>query len=462
MFFVRDKILRYPNCSIIEDMLTRDGQPDEYAFTPYEGCNHLMREQFSNKLSDVIVTPRMVVANQNDFSAEKIKPNDDGLNRDVHCSEVTAYYTRLEDITRDWIVKYVKEVIIGYKRHKNGIKQERYELATSYKIYDEEDDNYIDVHDLIEKEREFTAEEVVEAMDKLPYLLKQLHEGSIRYRGSLLSFIIAYEKFCRSGEGGVSNEMRPRHAIAQGVWKMDKYGNLTDKFDEAANTCEPFRSLFAWICGADKNDMYYKAYMELMKVLTVLQVDITKEDPRDYNGAFIRKVVCTYIASNEEYIETYGFIDRKILDLLGPDKLFTVAKDITKDGADVEKVTLSMLADNIAVNSEGYRITRPKQWTTNIPAVNRLLAYLCQKDNLEVRKAIDFDVEKDILKNKDGSYFIVDVTSIMGKKSYALVAVTGYLIMLEQFDMELRVIRIDNAIRAFKGGTRCEWEAFSF
>lgn len=462
MFFVRDKILEYPNCSIVEDMLSREGLPDEYSFTPYEGCGHMMKEQFSGKQGDVIVTPKMVANSHGDFSAEKIRPNDDGINRDVHCSEVTAYYTKLEDITRDWVVKYVKEVIIGYKRNKGGLKQERYELATSYKMYDDEDEVYVDVHDLIEKEREFTTEEIIEAMDKLPYLLKQLHEGSLRYRGSLLSFIIAYEKFCKSGEGSKDGVMRPRHAIASGVWKMDKYGNLTEKFDEAANTCEPFRSLFAWICGADKNDIYYKAYIELMKVLTVLQVDITKEDPRDYNGAFIRKAVCTYIASNEEYMETYGFVDRKILDLLGADKLFTVAKDISKDGADVSKITLNMLADNIATNSESFKYLKADEWKPNVAAVNRLLAYLCQQDKDEVKRAIDFDIEKGILMNKDGSYFIVDVTDLVGRRAYALLAITGYLLLLEQFDMQIRVIKADDAVKAFIGGTRCACEPFSF
>ena len=122
MFYVKDKIIEYPHKSILEDVMSRDGEPTEECFTPYYGCAHIVREQMllnrnEFELSDII---RSAVS---DYNPHKQRPTVDGVHRLVSANEVKDYYTNLEDISQEWIEKYVAWVVIGFKVNKDGMKE---------------------------------------------------------------------------------------------------------------------------------------------------------------------------------------------------------------------------------------------------------------------------------------------------------------------------------------------------
>ena len=140
-----------------------------------------------------------------------------------------------------------------------------------------------------------------------------------------MSFIIAASRLKEK----LGDDIKPSQIVQEGVYVMRSNGELGGRFSITDNTNPTFRDLFAWIRG-DVKDIYYKAYSELVEVLKILQVDITKENPLQFTKSFMDKVVCKYVLSNEEYIETYGFIDKKIQLQLSTDNLFKVKNTLQK------------------------------------------------------------------------------------------------------------------------------------
>lgn len=456
MYYIKNKIYVYPNKSIVQDVLSRTGPVDQYSFTPYDGMMHIVREQFPTSNGQLVVSIPEIVGSGIDFSAEKVKPNDDGVEREDRACEVKDYYTDLEDISEEWIERYIKNLCVAYKMNNKGRKKDEWEMRVSQCFYDEEEDEFVDINDVLAQEREFTTSEIVEAQLKLPYVLKQLHDGSIKYGGSLLSFVIALER-CRKGAIATKDtKIGPADIIDKQVYRMSNTGIIGAPFERKDNTVDPLRSLIKWVFGNDTEDkIYYKAAQELLRICAVLDVDLAKEDARTYTSDYISKLVCKYLVSNEEYMETYGcFVDRKIMRSLKPDRLFSVVKELAEDEVDEEEITMSVIADNIAAAAESFKFSRPKLWEGKPVLVNTYLNVAGITDTKGRAVTVDrLDVEKTILKNFDGTYVCVDVSKLIGTRRAALISISGYLILLEPIkDFDLRVIRMEEAIKVLKAG----------
>ena len=203
------------------------------------------------------------------------------------------------------------------------------------------------------------------------------------------------------------------------------------------------------------NSLYYKAYRELLKVLSILEIDITKENALEYDRRYIDKIVCTYLASNEEYIETYGFADKKILDMLEPNQLFSVAKIISENNVEPVRLTVNTVADNIATNTECLKYKYPQIWKDDIEGVNKFLAYYQQYilGKKTFKQVENYEVEKGILKRYDGFYEVFNVTKIVSNKceTEAVLSISGKLIIIENFSMQIKYLDVRKAISMFKG-----------
>lgn len=459
MFWTDDKIMTYPNMSVLEDVLTRNGDPDEWSFSPYRGQCSLLEEQFKNSPYSLLVTVKNIVNSCPDFSPQKAKANDDGANREYGASDAEQYYTRLEDIDEEFIVKYALNAIIGYKINNSGVKQVAKQMETISKWYDSEDDDYTSPTDYVETEEDFTVEEVLEAKQKLPYVLKQLWEGSLKYKGSLLSFVIAAEKYYRVSKSGMV--VRPRDIVGYGVYRIDANGNPVSRFVIEDNTGNIFRTLYSWVTGEFPNDIYYKAYHELIRVCQILDIDITKEDARWYTKDVIKNALCTYLASNEEYLETYGFVNKEIIKMLKPDALFKVAGRLAQDEDAFSTVSAENVLDEIKMVVNKLRWKRPKEWSEKPELVEAFLKHYnvnveeCQTD---IRR---YDVSRGILENLDTTTLCVNVSGVLPTK-WAVVSVSGHLIALEPFSLSIRVADISAYLNAIERGEGIGWSTINF
>jgi hypothetical protein len=462
MFVIDNKVITYPSRKIIVDMLSRTGPADEFSFTPWDGCADEMGKQFNQFYKDLAITVDDIAAVSSDFMPSKMRPNDDGVAREESAYEISDYATRLEDIDREWVMKYIVDILIGYKRNNNGITSRNNDEATMELYYDDEDNSYIEVSDLVEKEIEFTTEEVIEAQTKLPYLLKQLHDGSKRYGGSLLSFIIAAERIL--SHNGV---IKPQNLVRIGVWRMNKKGYITTPFVESDNTNPTLRNLVAWICERDTTPvgkMYYNIYKELIRVLAILDVDIREESALDYDESVIDKIVCTYIASNEEFIETYGSVDMNILNAIGPDKIFEVARQYSENPImDDEKISWLQLADSLAVNIEAMYVPNGK-WTYKPQLVSNFMTEYVARHTNTTYNSRKFEIDKGLIKHQSGEYQRFDISDITDNYNdrVALLAASGVLVKLKNFDFEIEVLNVNDAIDSYKRGVKHEWSTIKF
>ena len=456
MFVTENKIIPFPSKSLLEDLLSRYGEPDAYSYTPWRGCKDLFGRNFA--ISDN-VNVMDVVSSAKDYSVNKSRANDDGAYRDYNAAEVKRYYDRLEDIAEEFPHKYVVNVIVGFKRNHNGLRKKRESEKTISLFYDEEAGEYVDPTDVEEEDRDFTTDEIIDAKEKLPYLLKQLHSGSIRYRGSLLSVIIATEKCYK--EVGVN--IRPRHLAAKGIYKVDAKGDIVGMFRIEDNTGKIFPQLCSWAFGNMPDDMYFKAYKELLQCLTVLDIDITEEDSRMYTSDVISKAVCTYLASNEEYLDTYGFCDRKILEAMSPDRLFKAARRISGDDSCDMNITENVLCENIAVNTENLSFRYPGLWCERPVLTLKFLAQYMKANGIDGFSEAKIDVYKGIIKIKSGGFLKLRIDNLTNNlnDNVGLLSVTGHIIKLKPFAFELEVLDVNQALYFYERGVRCEWETIS-
>ena len=334
MFYMDDKVITYPNKTVIEDLLTRDSFVGKNAFTPYLGMRHLIKKQLGK---DTIVTVEDILSDSIEFDPRKARANDDGTDRDESAYEVKEgdYHTTLEKIPEEFVERYVTQQIIGFKLHNNGLNKLKYETYVAEFVIDEEEGDFVDGTDLITVETDYSAEDIINAEHELPFILKLLHKGSKEKGASLLSFIIVYEEWRAKREGEADLYIKPRDLYGSGkIYEMSSTGELGAPFTAQANTTEKFAMLKKWLFGQIPNDPYYKAYKRLMTVLTILDIDITKEDARMYTNSVMEKMLCTFIQSNSEHIEQFGEGDPRIIELLKKDNLFSIIKKVDDESFD--------------------------------------------------------------------------------------------------------------------------------
>jgi len=378
MFDVSRRIFPYPQRSILEDVLMRSCEDGvDGSMFGLRGCRELLREQFRGKNEQYAVED--IISSAADFNADKMHPVD--WSEDVANLGVTErpaeYYRRLEDIDERWVHKYVENVLIGFKLHRDGVtklRQESYEVGY---VTDLETGESMIATDLELEESAYSHIERDAAVLKLPYLLRMLQQGSIKARIHLLSMVIAREKLLKTSSRESYSAI---DFVRAGVYRMGMDGTIgrmcvsTDNND-TNNEFQGLRYAMKWVSGVFPEDVYYKAANELVYVTQVLGIDLAEENPLDYSQTVVEGALCQYLASNKEFIEAKGYGDPKVRKLLETENLFTVVRSVSEvdDETDrpLSRVELTeVLADCVndqyvrnsagkEVNSE-WGVLRPK------------------------------------------------------------------------------------------------------
>lgn len=456
MFFTKNKILTYPCKTIIEDVLSREGSADENSFSPFEGKYSLLRQYISDRDDVDYQIKEIIDSGRKDFSAEKARPNDDGTLREESANEVSAYYTKLEDIDDEFVTKYVEQVLYGFQFDQAGVKRIRNRMQT-FELWEDEEDGVVSPLDIIsEEDEDFSLDDIEDAKCKLPYLLKLLHEGSIKYKGSLLSFIIAINKFADLHPG---KTIKPKEICSLGVYRVNKEGEITEPFVVADNTGNIFRTVFAWALGYT-DDRYYRAWQDLQHVCNVLGLDLSKEDASNYTCDVIENAVCTYIMANEEYLENYGFANTRILRALSEDKINEIAhKDETEKSMYSEVFDIQMLADQIAM-SVGILQSKNESWFPDAKAVVSFLYFYNKNINSRISCSLQsYDASGYILRNSNGVPVFFKVGSVFKNEDFALLSTSGYLIRYLRIEANIVMyISVKQFISCYLGGSLCAWQ----
>lgn len=424
MFYTENKISTYPNRRIVEDMMLRDGPASiGYTFSPYSGVRSRVNSKLINEYG-VTFDPTAILDDFKagaDFSPIAAKANTDNANRDYRAADVTDYYMNLEDISESYVVKFIDSVLYNYRNHK-GLGNLRYEMKSYNYFVDDEDGSLVNPTDLKELPRSYSVNEINIAKEKLPYLLKQIHYGSKKRGVSLLSFIITRQKLLQRE----SKSFYWHDYIDTGVYYMNTDGKVGARISrEAQKDTAWSRGILDWINGLYQEDMYYRAYIELLRVLEVLNLDITIEDPHDFDEAYLSRILCTYVPSNREYLESYCTENDELLFHLKPEGLLETIKHIASNSQVEDSTFVRTRIADIATNLKSRFKADDEIWAPKIPRVKELIKLLSRTERDREIWLNSFYVVDGMVTNSGGAYFLW--YSPIDGKNYAL-TVSGNLI----------------------------------
>lgn len=312
----------YPSRTVTEDVLTRLGEPDNYSFTPFNGLEQLVRDQFKGSLRDRFnMSEFLEYVQDNDLDPKKINKAEMLYGLELQ-EKQNAGYTRLEELIEDQapVEKYMRDLLIGYKKNSNSpFNKNAAQLTYTFK---DEEGREVEEKFLQKKDSVYDLESYYKVIEEIPYLLKQIHQRSKQIHAHLFSFLRAYILIRRSHPTG---EIQPQEFSHYELYRIKSDGSFDRMFDHAKdNRGEDYPYARRFICGEYVHDNAYKACMKLATDLDIIGVDIAYEDPKQYNNSFINRLVCTYIPKNEEYYATYGNIDPEVVKALHPDRLFQI------------------------------------------------------------------------------------------------------------------------------------------
>lgn len=466
MFYLDDKYYTYPSKSVIEDVITREGPADENSFTPYDGCRHVIQQQFPrDSASRFNLEEFLLYTSSQDFDPRRVKRDVEDVSEDEiggTSKRVNAGFTTIESVdSQSYVEEYVINQIIGYKTNRDSPYRQNEVRDVEY-LKDEESGDMISPAELVTKKENIDLDYYIEIQKKFPYLLKMLHTGSIYYGIHLLSFMRAYE--CVKD----NKKWTPADFGAQGVYKMERNGKIGRKFihteDNKIPTYYPFGR--QWAVGDNPNDAYYKAAQEFLAICNFLGVDIKKENPLDYDKEYIDSIVCTYIASNEEYIESYGYADPAIIDALSPENIFRQRK-LSNASSEEEstKKSLNTMAELINLNLEVFKLSNTGLCSKeDIYHVNELFEVVSSKTNSVRYRVDDFTLQDNLFMSRAGNYVTLNCTRLgtwdyeIGKDGKyvnmtkrAVITFSGLLILLEEVDDCIHYISCEEAIKIYRG-----------
>lgn len=472
MFYLEDKLYTYPSKSVLEDIITREGPADENSFSPFVGCRHLVREQFLGKwegrfnLSDFLL-----YWSGQDFEPKKVNKETEDTDDDEigdSAEKVNAGFTTLESVDeQDYAEQFATRCIIGYKKNADSPLR-RNEIKDVEYFRDEESEEMISPAELYVKQETVDIDTHLEIQRKFPYLLKVLHNGSIFYGIHLLSFMRAYEIVRKM------NRWQPQDFGQQGVYKMNRDGHIGRVFVHAEDNKVPDYYPFGrrWAAGEFPTDMYYKAAQESLSICSMLNIDITRENVLDYDKEYIDSIVCTYVANNEEYVESYGYVDPAILSALSPDNIFR-NRNVLK-GNDTEKdlvaKSTNTLAELLNLNLDVIKYDNPTLFEKErLASVNELLSVIAEKTNSTKFKVDDFTLERNLFVGPSGNYVLVPATvlgnwplEVDGKGGYrkpkkvAAITYSGLLVIVEEVSDKISYLSCADATKILRGETNAK------
>lgn len=442
----------------------------------------------------------LLISKQSDFNPDKKQPQNMEYDKDednlltertteynISSHPTCLYLRRLEDIDVSWLVSYLENVIFGIQYNSTGsIKEYNKQHLTTYTFDDVDGEGAVDEKDLLTDELEHPVEDIEQAKNTIPYLLKRILEESKNIGISLMSMIIAYENAKEELRiagmySGTVQQPKPHHLLTYGIYTMDKAGNVGDRlYSDANKNNRSFGAAKQWLYSDAPSRSDASA---LVFNLMVLGIDIKDEDPRIYNEDYISKMTVTYISLNQSYVaRKYG----KELGLAGGfmrsvyDSLDTIPLEFYEETARVDEIDEDEYLKNAMVifNNMGEDMTKtdlgPEQSEEKEQLLNLFFQTYDAVCGTTYRKAR--------IKTYDG--FLVDpyynllpinisrifdeprkATSVTQYFNTAIIHINGYLVMASR-DNSTMMLPLEDAIQYLKDsmGTpdlKHKWEVIS-
>lgn len=292
-----------PSKKIIEDLISREGEPTEASMCQLPGMYDLVRKYAG---SEPIESVSLKILTKTDIRADKCSMRAQTRFFSLHGRKMKT----IEDIPEATIRHYIGNLVYSATKHDTGsTKEDRKRFRYGRNFEDSDSDGFIiQESDLLTQKEDASTKDKLYWSKKLPYILKKLHQYSKTYEISIISAIVAYCRARRRYNLDNRNlEIVPIGKVVEGgIMKMNKLGlikraengNILYENDGKGN----FRKyVYDYIIGKKQGELYDLIH-ELLYICNSLQIDLIDEDATLYEEEFINNLITTYVTSNRVYL----------------------------------------------------------------------------------------------------------------------------------------------------------------
>lgn len=335
-FFTKNNKLYLPHKRMTDDILERDGESDEFSYTPYEGMRHLIKRQMLGKYQNVPID--IIKESLKEINLSKVKSRNKD---DLDLVEIDYYGRTLEEIPEEDIMLTIDCFLIGSKlQNDSDVKDVVYQDSKVQPLMrDDESGDYYYMSDTAIVEDNEIDFEIDKIKNKIVFLLNVLHEGSKIYNVSLLELFIAIDALrLRYGRNTPINP-RGLLVIKDGFHKVTSEGVFLPErytYERNANSNSKFITVRNIVLGDDPNNKYYKAGVELTELVDRIGFRLGNEIGEKYDNAFMNNVHSEYIMSNLEVMDELKNVDRNIINMFKEGTLFSNVENVMNNSTTVD------------------------------------------------------------------------------------------------------------------------------
>lgn len=329
LYFNQKKIKAIPSRSIVNDVAWRDGPATYESYSPFEGCYSMLVNQFNTDVKRRKFNLKEFVDWAGEFDPEKIGVVNETVDDTLEDEEDSTGALDEEDATA-----YTGKDLEGLYKHSPAalvkffsIKLTQY-FTYSNSPYNNQTINPLKLVGIDEKESEAELR-VIEAEDaqldellreRLPYLIKRIHEKSTELRVSLFYLLSTYHKLVYE-EGMDPCSIRPKQVYDYPYIHMNGNGNHDRLMDYKNDEKQPYAKVAReFLTRPDLNDPYYRNCMEFVELLDRAGIDMMQQDWSKFNSDFVQSIRITALPTDEEFFTDNEALLKKYLT---PEMLFT-------------------------------------------------------------------------------------------------------------------------------------------
>lgn len=317
MLIINNPIRLYGR-KVVTDLALRSGSVTANSFSNSVGLAAMVDKMWSEP---TFASKEAMFQKQVDFDADRIQPHyieydyakeveefeyETPYNPAVDKTDFDRYYRRLEDISSEYLEKYVGNLVYTICRRSGGVKEFNYQHAVAPTILDVEDNTPSELADLeTDGQKDAWSESTInDALTNLPYVLKRLNNLSrftgIHMLSFVCSYILAQEENKLLQQAGSTKLLKRNAVISKNVWACDRNGNATHKI-EVSNKNQHAYFVFDWMeGGVDKYQAYRDDVINFMHYARVLNIDV-RENMERYGTEFLSKLVVVTLTPNTQY-----------------------------------------------------------------------------------------------------------------------------------------------------------------
>lgn len=323
--------MTYPNKSITEDLITRDGPATDDDFSPFLGRRKETLEQFSGtqagryRESDFIAYSARYDLNPAKINVKSVQ----GLL--VEFEGTVGILKTLEDVVMastdiDHAYEYLKDQIVGYKKNNSSPYRKNREFLTyTKKNYESDDDVYgtEEKYLLVRDGSDLDNEELEEILRELPYVMKSIWTYSKLYQANLFTFALAFWDILQTKRRNpIINDFANYRTQL-----ISRDGKAVRDFDHGKdNKYTIYPKVTKIFIAPGSHQAEFNLCYKWLSMISRLGINYKDEDGTKYNNDLIDKIICTYIPSNEQYFNDYKDVDIEIMVALKPENILSTAK----------------------------------------------------------------------------------------------------------------------------------------